>query len=69
MRDATKINDYFYGAKTLFIIPLYQRKYAWQQKHCLRLFEDLKKFIEIICIAIFLEVLFQQKQARQKITY
>ena len=43
MRDATKINDYFYGAKTLFIIPLYQRKYAWQQKHCLRLFEDLKK--------------------------
>lgn len=43
MRDATKIGDYFYGAKTLFIIPLYQRKYAWQQKHCVRLFEDLKK--------------------------
>lgn len=43
MRDATKISDYFYGAKTLFIIPLYQRKYAWQQKHCVRLFEDLKK--------------------------
>ena len=43
MRDATKIGDYFYGAKTLFIIPLYQRKYAWQQKHCARLFEDLKK--------------------------
>ena len=43
MRDATKISEYFYGAKTLFIIPLYQRKYAWQQKHCVRLFEDLKK--------------------------
>lgn len=43
MKDATKISDYFYGAKTLFIIPLYQRKYAWQQKHCVRLFEDLKK--------------------------
>lgn len=43
MRDATKISDYFYGAKTLFIIPLYQRKYAWQSKHCARLFEDLKK--------------------------
>ena len=43
MRDATKICDYFYGAQTLFIIPLYQRKYAWQQKHCSRLFEDLKK--------------------------
>ena len=25
MRDATKISDYFYGAKTLFLIPLYQR--------------------------------------------
>ena len=43
MRDATRICDYFYGPMTLFIIPLYQRKYAWQQKHCLRLFEDLKK--------------------------
>lgn len=43
MKDATNIDDYFYGAKTLFIIPLYQRKYAWQQKHCVRLFEDLKK--------------------------
>ena len=43
MRDATKISEYFYGAKTLFIIPLYQRKYAWQQKYCVRLFEDLKK--------------------------
>ena len=43
MRDATKINDYFNGSKTQFLIPLYQRKYAWQQKHCVRLFEDLKK--------------------------
>jgi len=43
MKGAEKISDYFYGAKTLFIIPLYQRKYAWQQKHCVRLFEDLKK--------------------------
>lgn len=43
MRDATRITDYFNGSRTLFIIPLYQRKYAWQQKHCSRLFEDLKK--------------------------
>lgn len=43
MRDATRICDYFYGPMTLFVIPLYQRKYAWQQKHCVRLFEDLKK--------------------------
>ncbi len=46
MRDAIKISDYFYGAKTLFIIPLYQRKYAWQQKHCQRLFADLLKINE-----------------------
>lgn len=43
MRDATKISEYFYLPTALFIIPLYQRKYAWQQKHCARLFEDLKK--------------------------
>lgn len=43
MRDATPINYFFNGSRTLFIIPLYQRKYAWQQKHCSRLFEDLKK--------------------------
>lgn len=43
MRDAEKISNYFNGSKTLFIIPLYQRKYAWQKKHCVRLFEDLKK--------------------------
>ena len=43
MKGAINISDYFYGAKTLFIIPLYQRRYAWQQKHCVRLFEDLIK--------------------------
>lgn len=43
MRDATKIDDYFNGAKTLFVIPLYQRKYAWKEKHCARLFADLIK--------------------------
>lgn len=40
MKGAVNISDYFYGDKTLFIIPLYQRKYARQQKHCVRLFED-----------------------------
>lgn len=43
MRDATKIDEYFTGEKTLFLIPLYQRKYAWQRKHCERLFADLIK--------------------------
>ena len=41
MKGSVNISDYFYGAKTQFIIPLYQRKYAWQKKHCVRLFEDL----------------------------
>ncbi len=46
MRDAEHISNYFFGPRTLFIIPLYQRKYAWQQKHCVRLFEDLKTIHE-----------------------
>lgn len=43
MKDATKLSIYFNGYKTLFLIPLYQRNYAWQQKHCERLFSDLEK--------------------------
>lgn len=57
MKGAVNISDYFYGAKTLFIIPLYQRKYAWQQKHCVRLFEDLKKIHTEGLLSHFLEVL------------
>ena len=45
MRDATKLNEYFSGDKTLFLIPLYQRKYAWERKHCERLFTDLIKVV------------------------
>lgn len=43
MRDATKLRIYFNDDKALFLIPLYQRKYAWQKKHCQRLFSDLQK--------------------------
>lgn len=43
MRDATKLRIYFNDDKALFLIPLYQRKYAWQKKHCQRLFTDLQK--------------------------
>lgn len=46
MRDATKLNVYFSGDKALFLIPLYQRKYAWKRKHCERLFDDLLKVIK-----------------------
>ena len=43
MKDATKLDVYFTGDQTLFLIPLYQRNYAWKQKHCERLFSDLEK--------------------------
>ena len=29
----------------MFLIPLYQRKYAWERKHCERLFTDLIKVV------------------------
>ena len=43
MRYATKLDEYFSGDKTLFLIPLYQRFYSWERKHCERLFYDLEK--------------------------
>ena len=46
MRDATELRKYFDDKKALFLIPLYQRKYAWQKKHCQRLFSDLMKIHE-----------------------
>ena len=46
MRDATKLRIYFNDDKALFLIPLYQRKYAWQKKHCQRLLSDLQKIHE-----------------------
>ena len=46
MKDADKINEYFTRDRTLFLIPLYQRRYTWQRKHCERLFADLIKVSE-----------------------
>ncbi len=43
MRDATRLDKYFNDDKSLFQIPLYQRKYSWENKHCYRLFSDLLK--------------------------
>ncbi len=43
MKDATPIEHYFHDDKALFLIPLYQRKYSWQKKHCQRLYTDLLK--------------------------
>ena len=43
MKYAQTLNEYFSGNKRLFLIPLYQRRYTWQVKHCERLFSDLEK--------------------------
>lgn len=44
MKYATKIYEFFGGnKKQYFLIPLYQRAYAWEEKHCKRLFDDILK--------------------------
>ena len=68
MRDATRITDYFNGSRTLFIIPLYQRKYAWKQIHCSRLFEDLKKIHRDKIYSHFLAVSYLRKQMNTRTT-
>lgn len=45
MRDSYRISQFFNNDRQLFLIPLYQRKYAWEIKHCKRLFLDLEKII------------------------
>ena len=32
--------DFFNGTKQ-FIIPIYQRNYSWQKKHCVQLWDDI----------------------------
>ena len=41
MQYATKIPEYFHNRKAFFIIPLYQRAYAWNNDNCKRLFDDI----------------------------
>ncbi len=44
MQYATKIYEFFGKNKAgLFVIPLYQRTYAWEDVNCKRLFDDLVK--------------------------
>lgn len=43
--DAKKLVD-FMVAEANFVIPLYQRRYAWQAKHCRRLFSDLMRILQ-----------------------
>ena len=43
MKYATKISQFFSNQNALFIIPLYQRRYAWDKENCRRLFDDIVK--------------------------
>lgn len=35
------LNDFFSKTSTNFIIPVYQRNYAWEKEHCKKLLEDI----------------------------
>ena len=41
-----KIITLFAEANTQFIIPVYQRDYNWEEKHCENLFNDIKRIAE-----------------------
>ena len=45
--DAKKMPliDFFDGTK-IFTIPVYQRKYDWQQEHCKQFFSDIERIIQ-----------------------
>lgn len=45
--DAKKMPliDFFDGTK-IFTIPVYQRKYDWQQEHCQQFFSDIERIIQ-----------------------
>lgn len=45
MRESYRIPQFFNNDRQLFLIPLYQRKYSWEIKHCKRLFLDLEKIM------------------------
>lgn len=38
MKYATKIKQLFEGNSKQFIIPLYQRTYAWEMENCKKIF-------------------------------
>lgn len=37
--------DFMEGADKRYVIPVYQRKYAWKNDNCRQLYEDLKKIV------------------------
>lgn len=45
MQGARPIIQVFDGQHRELIIPVYQRNYDWQRKHCAQLFDDLEEII------------------------
>lgn len=43
--EERRLTNLLEGAKTRFIIPVYQRNYDWKMEHCRRLFDDLNDLI------------------------
>ena len=58
MKYATKISEFFDNRKCQFIIPLYQRRYAWDIDNCKRLFQDLEKVHKKNVVSHFFDQLF-----------
>lgn len=44
--SACSLIDFMKRAQTVFIIPVYQRNYAWKTENCKQLFDDLVKVIK-----------------------
>ena len=44
--EAKQFLKFIDGSDKRFIIPVYQRNYSWQNKHCAQLLNDLKGLIK-----------------------
>lgn len=43
----SSINDFFSTQLTSFVIPVYQRNYAWKKENCEKLFDDIWGLIKM----------------------
>lgn len=46
MKNGQPILSVFDGSDKTVVIPIYQRKYAWTQTQCERLFDDLEELVK-----------------------
>jgi uncharacterized protein with ParB-like and HNH nuclease domain len=51
--EAKQFLKFIDGSDKRFIIPVYQRNYSWQNKHCAQLLNDLKGLIKSLMPLIF----------------